>query len=321
MDDLGRLKQRLKNEFGIGMPSKGVDEESVRAMARGLFPKVAGKIREKEGKVSKLIRDVTMDRTSKLYGKTGPIDGERVYEIRLSLGLMLFNHKMIKLMLSRMTVVGDGGVVKDETRMSNEKMISAAKSMMSAFWKIGGSSDELMRAGGISLLDMTRSQIEMAAFLLFYSESFIVAHEMGHVIKEQYPECVSKERLMVEAASETIMSGYYDRMPEGKSGDEKIVEFWKGEMLADHIGLDLCLDLGENEMVKMTIFAAAQLALIMYDMLERYYTKKEKRYWRYDTHPPSALRLDYLQTLKAYTAVDPLARTFRELSDFILSEV
>ena len=231
---------------------------------------------------------------------------------------MLFHHKMVKLFMSIVTIIDDKNEIVDETKISNDETVSAARSLMQAFWAQDESQQHFFRSQMFSLSRLTNSQIELAASLIHHAEEFVIAHEFGHILMNVTQEHVRRELLIVEGARESIVRPVFDQH-EGH-GNNANLQSWMDEIAADFIGVGLCEELIDDQFQKIAIHGSAMMSLVMYDMLEKYYQKLNGKSWDSATHPPSDLRLDVLQTLSGWKARQ-FGISFRQFSDYILANV
>lgn len=313
------LRQRIREEFGMEVDGGGgLDDSTVEKMAGTLVPHAARRMGRSVAAVRRALRRTSLDPGLQIYGQTTSADRWRTFDIRLSTGLLLFHHKMVKLFMSRMTVVGEGNKVVDETGISEDEMLSTSRRLMKAFWELDESREVFIRTPGFSLLQLTKSQIELAAYLLHYADTFVVAHEFGHVLLTASPRRVKRERAIVEGAKESMIRPVLD---DHAGGGMVSPEKWVRELEADLIGVGLCRELADNDVVTMVIEASAMMSLVMCDMLEKYYRMSTGRAWDYETHPPSELRLDVMQRLAEWGPTQTLGSAFRQLGDHIMSKL
>ena len=198
-------QSRDSKDFGMESYWETLDDSYVQELASVLVPHVARRMGRRVEEVRGCIKNIGIDDTLRISGLTMSEDKWQTFEIRLSTGLLLFHYKMVKLFMSRMTVVGDGNKVVDETRFSDDEMLSTAKLLMQAFWEEDGSREHFFRVPGFSLLRQTKHQIELSAHLLIYAERFVVSHEFGHILLKATPDRVKREMRIVEGAKESMV--------------------------------------------------------------------------------------------------------------------
>jgi hypothetical protein len=312
------LSDMISREFGIDIVPKGIDDSSVELRASELLPVVARKMGRRVDDFRKCLKKISLDDTLLISGRATSEDEWQTFEVGLSTGLLLFHHQMVILFVSLVTVVGDANEIVDETKISNDEMLSTAKRLMQAFWDGDKPSERFFLTPGFSLLSLTKSQIELAAGLLHYADMFVVAHEFGHILINTAPECVKREMLIVEGARESMVRPVLN---EHEGHDDTAILHWMDEITADFIGVSLCKELGNDKVLRMVIHSSAVMSLVMCDMLEKYHRKLTGISWEYRTHPPSHLRLEVLQTLSDWPAGLDLGTSFRQLSDHIMANI
>jgi len=312
-------QSRDSKDFGMESYWETLDDSYVQELASVLVPHVARRMGRRVEEVRGCIKNIGIDDTLRISGLTMSEDKWQTFEIRLSTGLLLFHYKMVKLFMSRMTVVGDGNKVVDETRFSDDEMLSTAKLLMQAFWEEDGSREHFFRVPGFSLLRQTKHQIELSAHLLIYAERFVVSHEFGHILLKATPDRVKREMRIVEGAKESMVQPVLNKQE--RHGNTAILQDWMEEITADFIGVSLCKELSTNDVAQMVIHSSAMMSLVMCDMLENYYRKLTGTSWEYRTHPPSHLRLDVLQTLSDWPAGHDMGTSFRQFSDYVMAKI
>lgn len=324
-----QVKKRFKEEFNLDIKYKGVDRDILMYRARDLIPHVARKMGKKEDELEKRLTKLDLIRGPVINGYADTKNNWKTFQIYVSEGLMMFLYKMIKLFLCRMSVRNDHRIV-DETRISDEEMSSTAKRLMQAFWD-----NALLQTPSFSLIDLSKSQIELSSYLLHYAECFVIAHEFGHVLIESYPERVQKELYIASGATESRNKAFLESLELNVDDKKKALKKWPKELTADLLGLKLCLEESDNAMIRMTIQSSAELLFISMLMLEKFYEKDNncKNYWldQYEqkhemTHPPTELRLEFLQSFvdplnTRYCSASNLGGCFKQLSDYILSKI
>jgi hypothetical protein len=313
-----KLRRRFRRDFGMEITAQGLNDSAVQQKVSILLPHVARRMGKQAAKVRKCLKNVILDEMLRLNGCTMSDDQWATYEIRLSTGLLLFHHVMVKLFVSRMTVVGDANEVVDETRISDDEMLSTAQRLMQAFWEKGKSTKHFFRTRGLSLMDLTKSQIDLAANLLHYADTFVVAHEFGHILMNVAAERVRRETLIAQAAKESMLQ---PALAQHKGYGDTALRNWTKEIAADLIGVNLCRELSDSDVVRMVIHGSAMMSLVMCDMLEKYYRKVIGKALESNTHPPSSLRLDVLETLSDASPGQGLGGGFRQFSDHIIARI
>jgi hypothetical protein len=310
--------QELFNKFGLDIGNvdtyKGSLDSSVKEMAFALLPSVAIKTGRNAEELRRSLRKVNLDRRLLIDGRTTTQDNWRTYEISISKGLMLFHHKMVKLFVSRVSVVGDGQKMVEETRISHDEAVSISRRLMTSFWE-----GDFFETPSFFLTSLTKGQIILASRLLFYSELFVIAHEFGHIVMHVSPECIKRELLILKGAEESMV-----RPALGKnqcSSEPDVLRNWMEEIAADYIGINLCANPEKDPVVKSIIQASGTISLMMCDMLEKYRRKVAGDDSPDQNHPPSELRLEVLQTMLDWPAGMDFSSVFREFSQYIMAAI
>lgn len=321
-----QLRQRFKEDFNLIIESKGIDEDTLMSRAVFLIPHVARKMGKKEDDLKKCLTKLGLIKGPVINGYVDTADNWKTFQIYVSWGLMIFVFKMIKLFLSRMSVRDDNRIV-DASRISDEEMVSAARRLMQAFWE-----DTLWQTPSFAVIDLTKSQIELAAYLLHYAECFVIGHEFGHAIIESCPEKVGKELYIASGATESRNRAFLESLKLNEEEKIRALEKWPEELTADLLGLQLCLEQRDDNIGRMVIRSSAELFFISMLMLESFYEKTTgQNYWSYMyqcerivDHPPTELRLEFLHSFvdrSSPSGAVELAIAFKQYSDYILSKV
>lgn len=231
-----QLRQRFKEDFNLTIEDNELDEDTLMSRAIFLIPHVARKMGKKEDDLKKCLTKLGLIEGPVINGYVDTADNWETFQIYVSWGLMIFVFKMIKLFLSRMSVRDDNRIV-DDTRISDEEMLSAARRLIQAFWE-----DTLWQTPSFAVIDLTKSQIELSAYLLHYAERFVIAHEFGRAIIESCPEKVGKELYIASGATESRNRAFLESLELNKEEKIRALEKWPKELTADLLGLQLCLE-------------------------------------------------------------------------------
>jgi hypothetical protein len=221
---------------------------------------------------------------------------------------------MVKLFVSRVSVVGDGQKMVEETRISNEETVSIARKLMASFW-----SGDFFETPGFSLAELTRSQIILDGILLTYSESFVIAHEFGHMIMRVSPDSVRRDLMILKGVEDSLVRPALRKR--ACPDEESALRNWMEELAADYIGVNLCADLERDTMKRTMIQASGMISLMMCDMLEKYRGKTAGEGSLDPTHPPSELRLEIMQSLLDWPSGMDFGGVFRKFSQYIMERI
>ena len=320
------LKKKFVKDFDFIIESRELDEKVLMDRTKYLLPHVATKLGKKEEDIRRCLTKLELIKTPVINGYADTQDDWKTFQIYMSWGIMIFLIKMIKLFISRMSVT-NGKRIVDEAIISDQEMIDAVKRLMLAFWGWEGT---FWQARGIALIDLTKSQIELSAYLLHYAECFILAHEFGHLIMGSCPETVEKELYIASAATEDRNRTFLESLRLTKEDRKRALEEWPKELAADLIGLQLCLEQRDDNIGRIVIRSSAEFLFISMLMLERFSEKYTgESYWSYMyeienklKHPPTGLRLDFLHSFVDRSNISGeshLGRCFRQWSEHILS--
>lgn len=155
--------------------------------------------------------------------------------------------------------------------------------------------------------------------LLTYSESFVIAHEFGHMIMHVFPNCIKRDLLILNGVEDSMVKPVLRTYP--CADEAATLRNWMEELAADFIGINLCANLMVNTMRRTMIQASGMISLMMCDMLEKYRGKVLGNDSMDQTHPPAELRLEVLQTLLDWPAGMDFGGVFRKFSQQILENV
>jgi hypothetical protein len=226
---------------------------------------------------------ISIDDTLIINGRTFSNDNWMSFEINIFSGFLIYIHKMNKVFISTMETASKSEPNKFEIPIiSLEDMISIATNLISAYWKLS-----IFSVPSVPFKDLTELQIEIAGRLNRYAELFLVGHELGHVILNKNPSIAKDYQIDFD---EKIDSGTKEK--------------WTEEHLADLLGLELCLQLGDEwaeygltDQNRLT-YLAIEVLFLSQDLLLRYISKDGHINYN-DTHPPSYSRLvvirDYIK--------------------------
>jgi len=307
------LQKDLCRQYGIDL-DKHTLEGSVNELASSLFPPVAAKTGRTEEELRKSLKSVHLDHRPLIDGHATSQDNWRTFEISVSEGLLIFHHKMVKLFVSRVSVVGNGQKMVEETTISHEETLSIAKRLIAAFW-----AGNFFETPGLSLASLTKSQIFLSSILLTYSESFVIAHEFGHMILQAFPDSTRRERMILMGVEDSMVRPALKKFP--CADEPEALRNWMEELAADYVGINLCARLQDSAIQKTMIQAAGMISLMMCDILEKCRAKVGGGDWQDLTHPPSELRVEVLQSLLDWPAGMEFGDVFHKFSEYIIAGI
>ncbi len=314
------VRQWARRELGVDISAESIDDLSLKQRASGLIPHVARRAGVPTKKLKPCLDRISLDKSLGINGCVDRCEDLQRFSISVSPALLMLHYQMVKLFVSRMSVGDDDMKVVEETRISDREMFDAAFGLMSGFYakdRVKG----LLTAKGINLVTLNSSQAWLAAYLLHYMDSFVIAHEFGHVLFNACSEKVEKERITVGAGVDNILRPAIDKVysethQRGDAGQ------WAEEMTADLIGLHLCLEQDDNRLIRTVINGSVELAFILWDMLEAFGRKKKHPLqMSYESHPPFRVRWEFLHLLVDHSGIHELGVAFRKYADYILEEV
>lgn len=323
MSYFNRLKKKFKKDFNIDIEPKVLDDDSLKIRIDSLMPHVAKKMGIKYDKLSLFVNNIGLNKDLTINASLAPTNKRETFQISINRGLILFIYKMLLLLISRMEVVDNDNKIIEKTSISDEEMIRVAKRLMTAFWTDLNSKDTFIKTIGIELFKLTKAQIELSASIQHYAECFAIAHEFGHAIIEKCPGKVQLEFYTVSAALESRINPFFEIYKFKEREKNEVLNKWTIELTADLIGLKLCLELVDDDIIKIVVFASAEFTFLMMYMLDIFREKKTGKRYFYGTisHPPLELRLEFLHSYADRLELLQLGKSFRQLSEYIISKV
>ncbi len=328
---LDRIKERFQMDFGVEVDPGELDDSVLQDMLDKLLPHVAGRLRTRPHDLNAKL-EIHISEEQIINGCTYPEDDGEGFTIEIAWGLLIFFHKIIKLFVSRMSVRDDDEII-EETRISEEHMLETSRRLLNGFFD-----GTIFNLPSIPLSNLTKSQILLSGYLLYFAELFVVGHELGHIIINTDLEKAKREILIASASTEERNRTFLDDIGIEETKKEIAMRRWPRELAADMIGLQLCMQLYDDFIGRMVIRASAGLIFITMILLENFHKKsKGSDYWidiyRYHNmpnhnemnHPPTCLRLEFLQAYidqdYPQLTADELGKTFEEWGQYILSKV
>ncbi len=317
-----RIEQKIRETVdpNFKISKMQMDSDELKTQAANLFPGFIQKINKKINP-QKQLKFEFID--SPDINSSVDTDDHNAIHIYINWGMTNFVFKMIKLFLSRMGVRNDKQII-EESHISQEEMLVVADQLMSSFWD-----GNIWKVPSFELTQLNKGQIELGSYLLKYSECFIVAHELGHIILNVFPENAKKELYIATSANERHIIEFLESLSIDEVARNFAIEKWPYEFAADLLGLELCLQERNDSAGRSAIRASAELVLIALQMLEKYFFKKHGQdYLQYVyekkqqiSHPPFNLRWEFI-----HSYVDPrcpqgdisgLGLAFKQFSDFL----
>jgi len=314
MDDLRRRFPEFRVPSSHDEARRGM-QRIVSDLADQLLPHAAARIGLTHEGLRERLLGARLEESHEVNGYVRWSEGGQRFEIVLNLALMMFFHKMVKLL------VGTIGFGEDEERatevpIGRDTLVAACKGLIEAFW-----AGRLLTQAGLWYEQFGKMQILLTEHLVHCCECSVVGHELGHVVIQLSPGEVEEVRL-----ARQMVDGY-TALVSGLEGEAKneMARAWVEEICADLIGLHLCLAQPKTQPLyshwrnhKQMLFGGAEIALILRAMLEEYHWKvhcgnPRIRVSPVSTHPPGLLRLAAIRASKerpAFSETDLLYRDF-----------
>lgn len=302
-----------------GAPGPALTVKHVRRIADALMAPFAERLGTGPAEASRCVDEIGLGDELDINGFIRFSDDHRRFSIRIYRGMLVFLHKMLKLYLSRIHVGGSDGQIIERPKVSDAEMVGSARRLVAAYWN-----GEIMDTAGIGLEKLTENQMLLAAHLLHYAESFIVGHELGHALVELRPESVGREigaafaYLVTEPRECIVEAGF----PSDRT--DRILRDWSKEMVADLLGLELCLELASEGIPRVLVWSAADWVLALFTMLELYKARQDGSRMGSERHPPAQQRhrfLRHVTTDDEAAEARPAGLGLNEQSDYILASL
>lgn len=252
-------------------------------------------------------------------------DGWQTFEIRINLGLIMYLHNMGR---SLFALVGfDESDYLEHPKHSFDEAVDAFNRISDSYFK-----GSLLENIGISHVELSKNQQSLFTAMSHAMESFVVAHELGHVATNIMPEAALRSLGsflggFVEVYLKT--EGYSQLQSDqalSKSEKHKIIEAlapkWTKELLADHFGVEIVCS---SVMQDTFAFAGCEIFFSLLYMLEEFYFRNRRRRLSVKSHPPARFRLGTLRGLAHYedpipanSGLQPFTVMIDELADRIM---
>lgn len=244
--------------------------------------------------------------------------------ITICFGMMQFIARLLYLFFCQVDI---------ETRrvprssLSRKELDKLTLILLNEFWEAGGNITDSMN--GIfdtieNSVDDDTEYIPIIEDIYRNVGSFVVAHELGHIIVEQ------KRQAGEEVPGYDLSSFFTNGLQERGFVDEfarlsgidpdQISQNWKEELCADAIALDLCLSQdpvdsylarllakkGEENLPQQmyktitsgyAVHVSVDLFFMLLHMLDLYYARTQKRWIPMEWHPPSLVRLVFVRSV------------------------
>jgi hypothetical protein len=311
-----RFNDQLKDvEFSEQALNAGMNKIVIN-MVDELAPPVCQRLGLDEKIFKKRLISVRMTLEPTVNGYVTTSDGWDTFEMAIHVGLMIFYHKMIKIFAGVVGVMGEDGKPKESPKIPFEDIVSVSRTLMKAFWE-----NRLMKQEGLRLMQLSDAQIAIASLLLNYTESFTVAHELGHIVMhlspDETPELLAGKAIVRRIIEQTNLTN--------SIGGSSLHENWANEFAADLVGLGLVLQLKQlNPYTNILRYSSAELALLLQHLLESFHQKILGSPVVSDTHPPSILRISCLRTATRQSNPDTifqLGEAFEKLANEIMNNI
>lgn len=310
---LNRFKKEIPSDFDASplAAKRGLNKIIVDA-AKQLSPHAAKMVGANSTTFYKHLKKVGMFERPAVNGYVKTNDNWKTYQIYVNEGLMMFCHKFVKLFASRVVAMSDGKP-KEHAEIPVSRTVACAKQLLAAFW-----SKTIYNTVGFNLMQLSDFQVKFAGITLHHAETFVVAHEFGHIIINT-SSSKPPQLAFAEDALKTILS----RQSEQNDLDS-LVSAWGQEIASDLIGLGLCLQCGGDDWDRIRIYSGVEFLLIAQHMLETFYKKKFNRQPPTGDHPPSKLRLEFIRSVVNRdnpASVAQIGNALEELSNNILESI
>lgn len=233
------------------------------------------------------VKSVTVMFTPLINARRDPQSGA----IQVYVGLMSFFHTMITVLMARLGLGilerGTAPRIVYHPQVPFENACALALRVMNDFYD--GKLCEA-RPEGTLLRELTHYQVRFWGLFLDYSESFVVAHEIGHLALLICPDKMDLDVAL--AVSQAVLRGQAD-MSEGER--RRNLEMWTDEIAADLFALRLLPTLAEDNFQRILAYSSAELVFLLMDMLEQFCRRVKGISPPIGDHPPSNIRLSMLR--------------------------
>lgn len=257
-------------------------------------------------------------------------DNFNTFEIRLNIGLLMYFFQIGHLFAAKIIFMDSesGESIGFAERPTYDFLADAFQRLAQSY---------VQGTIGAPILDprtFRESQIWLAVSLTRQAESFIVAHELGHIVirHRKSPSTELEHALKVARA---VFKSSHPQM-----SDSEVVlavpSDWAGEFAADLVGLKLFLNRpefkhyfdnwGPGDAIVPNLLAGIQFSFAATDLLEAYFSRCLQRDRAASTHPPSALRdlvlcMTLIETYKLPPDAQVLGYPVATIADEILSRL
>jgi hypothetical protein len=194
-----------------------------------------------------------------------------------------------------------------ESGLSFQIFVDIFKKLMTAFYQNKVSENFVSRSTPTK--ELKNNQIEFAMSLKILSIHYSIAHEFGHVVMKFQPSYVSKYLKAVKNVANhfvhtifNVLLPNWPRRPEVANWKEdKFVQSWVVEFLADIIGMELMLCDKDSKVDTFDqVFLTISDVFNTYDVLEHFHEKINGQMYPIGTHPFAWLRLQMLKSVLYY---------------------
>ncbi len=288
----------------------------VIAAARQLVAPTAKRVEIQPQDFERRLTHLTLDSSIEVDGYAHSSDGWATFGVTLNVGLLMFLHNMLKVIVSAIGVSDENDRPLEDTSIPFEHNVAAAQRVLRCFWQ---------RTYPTEVIDITRlsdDQTRLAGALLSRAERFIIAHEFAHIADELAEEKSSELghcRVLVQTVLDKLDPSEHDRV-----GLREKLRAWPSELAADIVGLRLCLAAEEGSPQTMLTISAAEVTLILLKMLDAFHEREHGRAPDFANHPPGDLRLHNLRNAIGTTERKHASRisgAIENVADGILSQL
>lgn len=288
-DAVDRLRNHLQSELGdtwtttFGEQSEKEIIRNYEALWRGLLLELAGSAAaEAQVGVEKFSRMLTFRGVlnSSIVNASAEWNKDRQsYMITMNGALSRLIYQVVKLISTRVGVMGIDGHKPVSPRNTLESAIGEVRLLMDAFFD-----GRIMATHGYPLLELQRHQLQFIGRFSRDVDRFVLAHELGHIILMATRRQHSAYETMADLCRQVAMDT-----------NVVVADSWAEELAADNIGLHLTLQTRENGMDRAAAFSSAELFCLIVGLLDRFFFVRHRSHPPLGTHPPGKIRLQILR--------------------------
>ena len=261
-------------------------------IAHEMLQDAASLIGQSEGFLEKRLLPFVIEYTPDVNAKINSLDGWQTFTITLNLGIILFTSKMATLLVSRLGIVDENGVSVDEPLISFERTATISRTLMEAFWNC-----QCHKVSGLQITtELTEQQKMLLALICLNMRSFIIGHELGHVVFK-----LTRNDLDEIFLAKELMKIFFSLDGKCSDVDKQMEAKWSEEVASDLIGLRLSINRHRNSLNQSLQYASAELFFMLQNMLVEFREAQGHQILKTGTHPPSDVRLEVIRRLTGYS--------------------